>query len=1689
MRKLLIILFAFITTAAFSQTYPNNWIDYSKTYYKFKVGKTGVYRITQSTLNSMGLGSTPAEQFQLWKNGLEVRLYTSVASGPLGSSDYIEFWGEKNDGKLDKRLYRDTSYQLSDKYSLETDTSAYFLTVNPAGNNLRFTNTSNNTAGNSLPPEPYFVYTVSQYFNSQINPGYGLPLGEYVYSSSYDVGEGWTSVNINPNFALPYLFDSIYMYTGGGAPAPSFYFSTAGNALNTRNVRVKFYNNIIDDEPLDNYSYLKKTVYNLPSADFPSPDHLLVYIEPVSSVSTDRLVVAQFSLTYPRKFNFNNQPNFYFELPATATGNYLLIDNFNFGGTNPVLLDLTSGNRYTGDITSNPGKVAFVLPASAAPTRRFELISEDVSNINYITALTQRSFVNYSVTSNQGDYLIISNPVLYNDGTGVNNVDLYRAYRSSAAGGGYNAKVYDIDQIIDQFAYGIKAHPLAIKDFIQFAANTFTVKPKYVFLIGKGIVYSDYVTHPASPYDDQLELVPTFGNPASDILLSSPYGSTVPSIPIGRLSVVSGAEIGNYLQKIKEYEAAEASTVQTEANKLWTKTVVHVVGGKDSSESELFTFYMDQYKNIIVDTLYGAHTETFAKSTNSAVQLISGERIQELFDNGISILSYFGHSSATTLEFNLSDPSSYHNQGKYPFFNVSGCIAGNNYIYDSTRITSNNLSISEKFVLANEGGSIGFFASSHLGVPPYLYAYNVELYNQLGVTNYGNTIGNDIRNVISNLGGANPSLDFLTRINMEELNLNGDPALTINPHAKPDYVIEDPDVVVNPAFISVSQSSFILKATAYNIGKALNDSIYFQVKRTYPNGTTDVIYRGRIPGIRYSDSINITIPIVATRDKGLNKLYVTIDADNEVDELSENNNTIEKDVYIYEDEATPSYPADFAIVNVANQKLYASTANPISTTKDYVMEIDTTMLFNSPLKVSRNVNASGGILEFDPGISYSDSTVYYWRVALIPVSGNAADYHWNNSSFVYLANSSPGSNQSHYFQHLYSDTLNIHLDSTSRLWQYNSVTNVIHDEDGVFPTAASLGSDFTLDINGAIVAQSVCGISGIIFSVLDPVSLKPWLNVVGPTGLYGSQQVCGYDRLANFQFNILSQASRDSAAKFLDMIPDNYIVIARNISGTSPSSNTYAADWLADSTAFGVGNTLYDKLRSQGFVLIDSFYRPRSFIFMYQKNNPNFVPDFVFSNGIYDKIELSHQFLNPDTLGYITSPKFGPATAWKQMHWRGSALEPNSPDNPTVQIIGIDSSGNATTLYNVDKTMQDVDISSVNASQYPYIQLKMRNADSVKLTPYQLSYWRLNYTTPPEGALEPNIFYSSKDTLEQGEPLHFGIAFKNISPQAFDSMKVKLEVIDNNNVTHILPVPRQKPLVSGDTIALRYDIDTKNYPGNNTLYVDFNPDNDQPEQYLFNNFLYTSFYVVPDKFNPLLDVTFDGVHILNRDIVSAKPHITVKLTDENKYLSLSDTSLMKVQVQFPDGSLKTYSFDNDTLKFTPATDGSGNNTATIDFTPSFAGNDGDYVLIISGKDVAGNTAGNLNYQVDFRIISKPMISNLLNYPNPFTTSTAFVFTVTGTDVPQNIRIEILTITGKIVREITKDELGPLHIGRNITEFKWDGTDMYGQKVANGVYLYRVLTNLNGKSLDKFTDTGDNTDQYFTKGYGKMYLMR
>ncbi len=900
--------------------------------------------------------------------------------------------------------------------------------------------------------------------------------------------------------------------------------------------------------------------------------------------------------------------------------------------------------------------------------------------------------------------------------------------------------------------------------------------------------------------------------------------------------------------------------------------------------------------------------------------------------------------------------------------------------------------------------------------------------------------------------------DYHARLHAEEMTLHGDPAIKMNFAALPDYDIEEPQVVITPQFVSIAENKFTAHIKLYNLGKAVRDSIVVEVKQQYPDNTIATLIRKKIPGIMYTDSVVIEEAIVPTRDKGLNKLIITVDADNAVAEVSETNNTVTKEFYVYEDEARPVYPYNYAIVNKSPQKLYASTANPLSLLKQYALEMDTSALFNSPLKISKTISSVGGLLEFDPGIALQDSTVYYWRTSLVPANG--ADYHWNLSSFVYLPASSEGFNQSHYYQHLYSDVQRISL-ATDRNWKYGTIDNTLFVLNSQYGTAGKADNEFSVSVNDDNYIQSSCLGYSLIFNVFDAVTFKPWKNVdASGNNLYSSGSVsanCAPSRNWNFEFSYLNSTSRKQMMDFIDSIPSGNYVVVRTIASTSQALNTYANDWKADTALFGSGNSLYHRLFNAGFATLDSFYKPRAFGFIFKKGDPAYPSKYGMTDGNYDRLTLSADCPTPDTLGFITSPVFGPAKKWQMVHWRGNSQEPNSPDNPTVQVIGVDAAGVESILYSLDKTQQDFDISGVSATLYPNIKLKMRNVDSIKVTPYQLRYWRLDYDPVPEGALIPNIYFKTKDvtktvdSLEIGEKLTFGIAFKNISEVAFDSIKIKMYILDQTNTSHYINFPKTKPLVIGDSVRLDYQIDTKDFPGMNTIYVDFNPDGDQPEQYHFNNFLFRNFYVKPDKTNPLLDVTFDNVHILNRDIVSAKPHIQIKLKDDAKYLLLTDTSDMIVQVKFPDNTLRTYQFNTDTLRFTPAASGS-DNSATIDFSPQFLNQineSGDeYQLIVKGKDASGNKAGATEYTITFRVISKPMISNLLNYPNPFTTSTAFVFTITGSDVPDNMKIQILTVTGKIVREVTKQELGPLHIGRNITEYKWDGNDQYGQRLAN-----------------------------------------
>jgi flagellar hook assembly protein FlgD len=151
--------------------------------------------------------------------------------------------------------------------------------------------------------------------------------------------------------------------------------------------------------------------------------------------------------------------------------------------------------------------------------------------------------------------------------------------------------------------------------------------------------------------------------------------------------------------------------------------------------------------------------------------------------------------------------------------------------------------------------------------------------------------------------------------------------------------------------------------------------------------------------------------------------------------------------------------------------------------------------------------------------------------------------------------------------------------------------------------------------------------------------------------------------------------------------------------------------------------------------------------------------------------------------------------------------------------------------------------------------------------------------------------------------------------------------------------------------------------------------------------------------------------------------------------------------------------------------------------------DGVYKLEVQGRDASGRAASEQPYQVNFVVVNASTITNIFPYPNPITSKARFVFTLTGAEVPQNMKIQILTLTGRVVREIMMAELGNLHIGNNITEYAWDGTDQFNDRLANGTYLYRVILDDPTSKFSRRTSTAEADRRAFKKDWGKLVLLR
>ena len=119
---------------------------------------------------------------------------------------------------------------------------------------------------------------------------------------------------------------------------------------------------------------------------------------------------------------------------------------------------------------------------------------------------------------------------------------------------------------------------------------------------------------------------------------------------------------------------------------------------------------------------------------------------------------------------------------------------------------------------------------------------------------------------------------------------------------------------------------------------------------------------------------------------------------------------------------------------------------------------------------------------------------------------------------------------------------------------------------------------------------------------------------------------------------------------------------------------------------------------------------------------------------------------------------------------------------------------------------------------------------------------------------------------------------------------------------------------------------------------------------------------------------------------------------------------------------------------------------------------GPHQLTIKAWDVMNNSSERV---IDFIVADDGEfeIRHVLNYPNPFTTHTSFWFEHNKPGMTLQVQVQLMTITGRVVRRIT-GQVDPG--GSRVTEISWDGKDDYGNLLAKGVYLYKLRVLAPGK---------------------------
>ncbi|UFH51918.1 hypothetical protein LN737_15685 [Spirosoma sp. KNUC1025] len=416
---LLVICFSLSTLTLQAQsTFGNEWIRTSQKYLKFSVAQTGVYRVSYQDIQAADASflQTNPTNWQLFFRGREIAIrVVGEKDGVFNSQDYVEFYGEGNDGSQDSLLYRPQK-RLHPYQTLFSDTTAYFLTNGATSVGKRVPELNNSAQG--LSPVKFHIQETVQAYTSQFTFNNLLGVEPFLQQSYYEPGEGWSG----PLLTLDSVGVVSMRLTGRVTNDWPITLESMVNGRDNTLHQVQVTQNA-STTPMTTLTFsgfVSQTFQSIISPGSLQNEQLVLRFKAIKNSTINNFSITYARITYPQLTDMTGLTSKVFRLvPNTGSTSLLAITN---APANALAYDITdkANCRF---ITAQTSSDQTQLVVSEANQSRTLFVTSQISKPKIKAVHFSSNFPKAT------DYVIITHSSLRQSAT------TYAAYRASSQGG------------------------------------------------------------------------------------------------------------------------------------------------------------------------------------------------------------------------------------------------------------------------------------------------------------------------------------------------------------------------------------------------------------------------------------------------------------------------------------------------------------------------------------------------------------------------------------------------------------------------------------------------------------------------------------------------------------------------------------------------------------------------------------------------------------------------------------------------------------------------------------------------------------------------------------------------------------------------------------------------------------------------------------------------------------------------------------------------------------------------------------------------------------------------------------------------------------------------------------------------------------------------------------------------------